>query len=387
MKMDFTFATAGQIVFGAGRRHDLIKLAAPLGKRALLVTGSWRPRIEDLVKQLEEAELLGDTFEVNVEPSVEDVQSGLDIAVGKECDFVIAIGGGSVLDTGKAIAALLANPEPPLHYLEVVGEGNPLDQPAVPIVAVPTTAGTGAEVTRNAVLYVPDKHVKVSLRHASMLPSVALIDPELTYSAPRSVTIATGLDALTQCIEPYVSIFANPLTDPIAWSGIELAARNLPRVVDDPQDAKARANMSLASLCGGLALANAKLGAVHGFAGVIGGLAGAPHGEICAALLPHVFTTNIKALREREPDSPILARYATVSRLLTGDASATIEDGIQWLNKLATNLETAALNDFGIGSADFATIIEKSKASSSMQGNSIALTDDELHAILAAATK
>lgn len=384
--MDFTFATSGQIVFGAGRRRDLVDVAKPLGSRALLVTGTWRAPIEEIVNALEEAELVGDTFQINVEPCIDDIESGLHIAREKDCDFVIAIGGGSVIDTGKAIAALLTNPSPPLAYLEVVGDGQPLDEPAAPLVALPTTAGTGAEVTRNAVLYVPDKHVKVSLRHPSMLPRIALVDPELTYSVPREVTIATGLDALTQCIEPYVSVLANPLTDPIAWTGIELAARNLSRVVNDPQDVKARANMCLASLCGGLALANAKLGAVHGFAGVIGGLAGAPHGSICAALLPHVFSTNVNALRERDPESHILPRYTTVARLLTGDAAATIEDGVKWLNELTTEFASPSLKKFGIGSADFPTIIEKSKSSSSMKGNSISLTDEELQAILGDAT-
>ncbi len=245
-----------------------------------------------------------------------------------EADLVVGMGGGSVIDAAKAIAALLTNPGDPLDYLEVIGRGLPLANACAPMMAIPTTAGTGAEVTRNAVLASPAHRVKVSLRSASMLPDVAIVDPELTLSMPPAVTAATGLDALTQCLEPFVSHLATPLTDGFCREGLARAARSLRRAYHHGSDVAARRDMALASLCGGLALANAKLGAVHGFAGPIGGMFDAPHGAVCARLLPLVMTANVRALEERSPNSPALVRYAEVAKIVTGDADASIADGV-----------------------------------------------------------
>jgi alcohol dehydrogenase class IV len=298
---------------------------------------------------------------------------------------VIALGGGSAIDTGKAIAALAANPGDPLDYLEVIGKGRPLAHAPLPVIAIPTTAGTGAEVTRNAVLESPQHRVKVSLRSPLMLPRVALVDPELTRSVPPNITASTGMDALTQVIEPFVSARANPLTDSLCREGMTRAARALRRVYADGDDADARADMALASLFGGLALANAGLGAVHGFAGPLGGMFHAPHGALCAALLPHVTAANIQALRQRQPQHPALARYDEIAVILTGDADARAADAVAWLGTLLADLNIPPLRAYHITPADFPAIVAASARASSMKANPIVLTDAELMAVLEAA--
>jgi alcohol dehydrogenase class IV len=286
------------------------------------------------------------------------------------------------LDAAKAIAALSTNPGDIFDYLEVIGRAQPLANPALPIVAIPTTAGTGSEATRNAVIYSPAHRVKVSLRSPHMLPRVALVDPELTYSLPPVATAATGLDALTQLIEPFVSSRANPLTDGICREGIRRAVRGLRRAYADGKDVDARRDMAFASLSGGLALANAGLGAVHGFAGPFGGMYEAPHGAICAALLPAVCGANIRALRERSPDAPALARYGDLAVLLTGDPAATADEVAPWLAELCTDLRIQSLATYGFTMADAAILIAKAQAASSMKANPLPLTDGELAAIL-----
>ena len=273
-KMNFEFATAQRIIFGSGASAKAGEIARGLGARALVVHGRNRERVAFLLDQLSAADIASTTLAVTGEPTIADALSGMEIARQFACNVVIACGGGSVLDAGKAISALLTNPGDPLDYLEVIGRGQPLTRQPAPFIAIPTTAGTGSEVTRNAVLASPEHEVKVSMRSPMMLPAVAIIDPDLTHSLPSALTASTGLDALTQVIEPYVSTKANPLTDAICGEGMMRAARSLQRAYDHPDDAEARADMAVASLCGGLALANAGLGAVHGFAGPFGGMIG-----------------------------------------------------------------------------------------------------------------
>jgi alcohol dehydrogenase class IV len=269
-----------------------------------------------------------------------------------------------------------------LDYLEVIGRGKPLTYAPAPYIAVPTTAGTGSEVTRNAVLASPEHRVKVSLRSPSMLPRLAVVDPELTYSMPPAVTASTGLDALTQVLEPYISNQANPMTDAICREGLWRAARSLRRAYQDGSDAAAREDMALVSLFGGLALANAKLGAVHGFAGPLGGLFHAPHGTICARLLPYVMEANVRALQARMPESPSLARYDEVAQLLTGDNTARATDGVIWVQDLCQALDVSPLSNFGLSEDDFPMVVDKAQRASSMKGNPILLTDEELTHIL-----
>lgn len=406
--MRFEFATAGRIIFGPGAVCDVGRIAAELAglrhdgaalapaergvaaqagdaRRALVVTGRSRERSSPLLDALEPEEFELALLSVAEEPTVALVESGVALAREHAAGIVIAFGGGSALDTGKAVAALATNPGEVLDYLEVIGRNRPLKQPPLPFIAIPTTAGTGSEVTRNAVLASPEHAVKVSLRSPLMLPRVALVDPELTYDLPPAVTASTGLDALTQLIEPFVSARANPMTDAICREGIMLAARSLRRVYRDGRDAEAREDMSLASLFGGMALANAGLGAVHGFAGPIGGMFHAPHGAICAALLPHVMAVNLKALRDRTPDSPALERYHEVAALLTGDPQAAAESGVDWVRQLCRDLAIPPLRTYRITQNDFERIIPKAQAASSMKGNPVALEASELEEILGAA--
>jgi alcohol dehydrogenase class IV len=310
------------------------------------------------------------------------VRAGAQLVRAGSCQLVIGFGGGSALDTAKAIAALAANPGDPLDYVEVIGLGRPLSQAPLPFIAVPTTAGTGTEVTRNAVLASPEHKVKVSLRSPRMLARLAIMDPELTYSLPPAETAATGLDALTQVLEPFVCNRPNALIDPLCREGMQRAARALRPAYADGHNPAAREDMALASLFGGLALANARLGAVHGFAAPLGGLFAAPHGAVCARLLPGVTDVNIRALRARAPDSPALARYTEAARLLTGDARATPEDGVSWLQSLVADLQVKPLSAYGLTQAGFPDVIERAAVASSMQGNPIKLTPEELREIL-----
>ncbi|MHC4299672.1 MAG: iron-containing alcohol dehydrogenase, partial [Planctomycetota bacterium] len=315
-------------------------------------------------------------------PTTTLAKAAAETARQADCDLVLSIGGGSVLDTGKVVAAMLTNTGELKDYLEVVGAGKPLARESVPHIAIPTTAGTGAEVTRNAVLTVPEHKVKVSMRSGLMLPRLAVVDPELTYLMPPSVTASTGLDALTQLIEVYVSNQANPLTDGICREGVIRAGRSLRRAYQDGSDHDAREDMATASLFGGLGLANAKLGAVHGFAGPLGGMFSAPHGVICARILPFVMEINVRALLGREPDSPALVRYDEVGRLLTGRATAKASDAVKWIQELCAALKVPALCEFGLTRQDFSKVAAKARKASSMKGNPIELTEEELLEIL-----
>jgi alcohol dehydrogenase class IV len=380
--VSFEFATATRILFGAGSFRQVGELAATMGRRALVIGGNMLERSTPLLDMLQAQDIETTFFSVPSEPTTDMALDGVRQARTGGCDMVIGMGGGSVLDTGKAIAALLTNSGDLFDYLEVIGRGQPLTQPSAPYIAIPTTAGTGAEVTRNAVLTSLQHQVKVSLRSPFMLPRIALIDPELTYSMPPAITASTGLDALTQCLEPFVSLQANPLTDAICREGMQRAAHALRRAYHHGNDATAREDMAVASLCGGLALANAKLGAIHGFAGPLGGMIPVPHGVVCARLLPLVLEANVQALHTRAPDSPALARYNEVARIVTGDPKATADDAIAWAQELCDELEIPALGGFGLDEADIPEAIKRAKRASSMQGNPIILTDQELAEIL-----
>ena len=383
--MDFEFATATRILFGPGRSAEIGTLAQTLGRRALLVVGADPARADSIHDRLAAAEVAVASFPVAGEPSVAMVSRGAELARADGHELVVACGGGSVIDAGKAIAALATNPGDPLEFLEVVGQGRPLRAVPLPFIAIPTTAGTGAEVTRNAVLSVPEQRVKASLRSPLMLPRVALVDPRLTHGLPPALTATTGLDALTQLLEPFVSVRANPMTDALCREGLRRCARSLRRAFRDGEDADAREDMALASLFGGLALANAGLGAVHGFAAPIGGMFPAPHGAVCAALVAPVTRANLAALRGRRPDSPSLARYTEAARLFTGDAEATADDGAEWLARLVADLQIPGLAAHGVTPADLPTIATKAAQASSMKGNPIPLEPGELSAILATA--
>jgi alcohol dehydrogenase class IV len=321
-------------------------------------------------------------YSIPEEPTTDLALAAVDAARRGDCDFVIGIGGGSVLDTGKIVAALLTNKGELMKYLEVVGDSQPLKNRSAPYIAIPTTAGTGTEVTRNAVLNSPKHHVKVSMRSPLMLPQLALIDPELTYSMPPAITASTGLDAFTQLLEAFVSRHSNPVTDAVCREGIQRAARSITIAYQDGEDATAREDMCIASLFGGLALANAKLGAVHGLAGPLGGMYKAAHGALCAGLLPYVMDTNFKALKTRAPESKALDRYDEVAHLITGSSKACATEGISWMHSLCKQLNIPPLAEYGITEAEFSLVANKAQQSSSMKGNPIDLTTEEIVEIL-----
>lgn len=378
--MPFEFATAGRIVFGEGAAAALPELTRTFGSHPLVVRGSSAGRATALVSALS-----AETFAVPGEPTVEIIREGARLAQRAGCDIVISIGGGSAIDAGKAISAIATNGGEPLDFLEGVGKGRTIAISPIPFIAVPTTAGTGSEVTRNAVLASAEHGVKASMRSPLMLPRIALVDPELTYGLPQAVTASTGLDALTQLIEPYVSSRANPLVDPYCLDGIRRIAGALRRAYHDGTDLDARHDMSLASLFGGLALANAGLGVVHGFAAPLGGQWTAPHGALCAAILPHGMAANIAALRQRAPGHPALERYTAVARLLTGRKEAMAEDGIEWVRTLCQELNVPPLRTWGIAEADLPGVVEKAARASSMKANPLPLTAEELMTVITAA--
>jgi alcohol dehydrogenase class IV len=366
--MRFEFATATRIVFGPGTVAQAAALAGEMGRRALVVTGRNSGRAAGLIRALENGGAAVQTVSITGEPDIPTIEDAVGRARRADCDFVISLGGGSVLDAGKAI-----------------GRGRMLAKPSVPFIAIPTTAGTGAEVTRNAVLASPKDRLKVSLRSPFMLPTVAVVDPDLAFELPPALSASTGLDALTQLIEPYVCSRANPMADALCREGITRAARSLRTVCVDSRNAAAREDMALASLFGGLALANAGLGAVHGLAGPIGGMFPAPHGAVCAALLPGVMAANLKALRSRGPGGDTPARYETVAQWLTGRESATADEGVAWVRQLVADLGIPPLGTYGIGRGQLVEIAAAAQNASSMKANPVALTLDELCEITAGA--
>lgn len=378
----FELSTANRVVFGAGSLSVLPAFVSAQGaSRVLLVTGKSGARASGLSDALEALGIGVTRFVVPAEPSVELVRHGSASCVAAGAEVVVALGGGSAIDAGKAIAAMVANGGDPLDYLEVVGKGAPLTRPPLPFAAIPTTAGTGAEVTRNAVLASKQHGVKASLRSPLMLPQLAVVDPDLLRDAPVDVLRASGLDALSQLIEPFVSCKHNPLCDALAEKGLTHSRRSLQKAVQEGAGAEERDDLALASLLGGLCLANAGLGAVHGFAAPAGGMFEAPHGAVCAALLPHVMAVNLRALARRDPKGPMLARYQQLARILTGRAEARAEEAVSWVVELCSALAVPPLSAYGMKASDLSVLVDKASQASSMRGNSLPLTHDELQEI------
>jgi alcohol dehydrogenase class IV len=370
-----------------GALNELGGIASGLGGHALLVTGrsNRHARVTDLLAVVG---VRWTRFSVEGEPTVDTARAGTAAAREAGCDLVIGFGGGSALDAAKAIAALVANGGDPLDYLEVVGRGQPLLHRSLPFIAVPTTAGTGSEVTKNAVLASPEHGVKASLRSPLMLAHAAIVDPDLLAGLPPGVLASSGVDALSQVIEPFLSIRANPATDPLAREGIRQSAAALPRAhaatrAGKPIDPDDRQALALASLNGGLCLANAGLGAVHGFAAPLGGMFAAPHGAVCAALLPAVLRVNARAVGARAPEGTAHARFRELATMLTGRDGASIDDGIDWVSALCRTLQVPGLSRYGMTADKIPELVAKARAASSMKGNPLPLTDDELAEIAA----
>ncbi len=411
----FSFFSPLEVRFGRGRLAELGRLAAQWGGRCLLVTGraslAAAGRLADVEESLRAAGLGWVRWEVAGEPDVETVDAGAELARRERCDMVVAVGGGSALDAGKAMAAVAANGGSALDYMEVVGAGRPLVRPGLPVVAVPTTAGTGAEATRNAVLGHRPSRRKASLRSPHLLPRAALVDPSLTDSLPPALTAASGLDSLTQLIEAYLSRGANPFSDALALDGVRRAAAALPRVHRDPGDVAARDAMALAALESGLALTSGGLGAVHGISGPLGGAFPVPHGFACAALLPHVFAANARHLLagalgpsetgrgagDREAGEGAVRRLATVAAALLGEAlpplvaadpratADLVERAAARLRSLCREMGVPGLASYGVTRRDLPEIARQARRSSSTRFNPVELTEEELEELLAAA--
>jgi alcohol dehydrogenase class IV len=383
----FEFYGVGRVVFGRGEFSRAGELAAGMGRAALVVFNGSEALTERLAGMLKTAGLSAKLRRQRGEPVVADVDGAVEAARRAGTDVVIGLGGGSAIDAAKGTAALLGNGGSAVDYMEVVGKGLKITKPAAAWMAIPTTAGTGAEATRNAVIGLPEKKFKASIRSELLLPRVALVDAELGVDVPAAVTASSGMDALCQLIESYASSGATVMTDGLAMEGIGLAAWALPRAHRDGGDVEAREAMAMAALLSGMTLTNAGLGAVHGFAAPIGANFPVPHGTVCAALLPHVIAANVAALRGSGGQAG-LARYAAVGRKLTGEdlvESEAIEACVRVTAELARVLRIPPLGQFGLAEKDIAEMVALARKASSMRFNPVVLSDEALAGVLSAA--
>ncbi len=390
----FTVARVPRIRFGAGVASELARIVAGRGERSLLVTGerSFAPeRLRQLREDLAAAgvELVGHVRS-GAEPGPDSIDQHVAVARQLDPDVVLGIGGGSVLDTAKAVAGLVRSGTAVMDHLEGVGRGVPYPGPSVPFIAVPTTAGTGSEATRNAVVTVRgERGFKRSFRDDRLIAADAVVDPDLMAGASPALIAANGLDALTQLLEAWTSTGANPMTDALALDGLQ-AARDglLPWHADPsgPQAAPARTRMAWAALLSGICLANAGLGAVHGLAAPIGALLPIAHGAACGAILGATVRANIQALTSREPDGVGLGRYATAGRLLAGLDTQTTDvkarDAlVALLHGWSATLGAPSLRELGLRSTDVDRVLA-GVSTSSMRCNPVSLTETELRSIL-----
>lgn len=382
-----SWVSPAEVTIGQGTAREAGAWAESQPGLTALVTGS---RFNHLAEILEWSKEYQSQFlrmvQSGGEPDLDTLRNHVSRARQAGVTSVIGIGGGSVIDTAKAIAGLVPQPEDQDigDFFEIIGRGISLPFRALPVMAIPTTAGTGAEATRNAVIGSSTHQVKVSLRHASMVPSRVILDPELTLSMPQHLTASTGLDAITQLIEALTTRRRNPFTDGICREGLALAARSFPVVLDQPRNLSARSDMLIAGYFSGLALANSGLGAVHGFAAPLGGIYKVPHGEVCAALLPAVLSCNWSQLDSlaASESQDLKTRYTFISRIFTGRDDASMEHLVGWLQSINRQSGIRPLIQMGINQDQWPSIIEKAMAASSMRGNPVGLARDSLHRIL-----
>ena len=388
--MAFSVLPTPRIHFGAGTLAKLPALAAAFGRRMLLVTGSRTlqrsPSASKILDELRRAGIDVACLEVEREPSPELIDEAVALGRATPCDVVVAIGGGSAVDAGKAISAMLLQREPVERFIEGQPGFMPHDGRKVPFIAVPTTSGTGTEATSNAVISrVGPGGYKRSLRHPAFVPNEAIIDPDLMTSAPPELTAASGMDAFTQLLEAYLSPLASPYTDAVCQSGLEHFSRSFELACGSGAgDVAVRADMACAALMSGIALANAGLGIVHGFASSIGGLFDIPHGTLCATLLAEATRENIRQLRASEGGEPGLRKFATASRILTGASASNLADDcarlVEHLESLQTRLAFPRLGEFGVREADFDEIIPATRSKT----NAVPLDAESMQRILAA---
>ncbi len=377
MLSSFSFLSAAEIRFGRGQANSAVDWIVPRARRVLFVHGSTLSRCAFLHDLLTDAKLDVSTFSVTQEPTLDDIQTGVSVARAQAVDLVIGMGGGTVMDTAKAIAALVPNPDPIEDYLEVIGNGRVLAVSPLPLVAIPTTSGTGAEVTKNAVINVPDHQRKVSLRDNRMLADLAVIDPALTDNTPRDITLASGLDALTQVIEPYLSQRANPFTDALCRDAIPRGIKAL-QILMNKECPASRDEMAWVSLCGGLALANAGLGVIHGLAGPLGGLCRAAHGALCGTLLPFGLTMNECYVTDPEKINRFNEVRFWLARALETETSGAFDALKIWSRQNGLG----SLQDLGVPYQALGTAARMASSSSSMKANPVLLTVAQLLTML-----
>src|SRR5215213_3419275 len=378
----FDLTLPGEIRFGAGRVSEVPGALADLGaKRVMVITGRTTSRADGIRTALNAADMSSMVFGVATEPSIERVRAAVDLVLESGCDAVLGFGGGSALDVAKAVAVLARSGTDPMDHLEVIGAGRPIERPGLLCIAVPTTAGTGSEVTRNSVL--SGGGIKASLRSPLLLPKLAVVDPDLLVGVPKPAIAASGMDALSQLIEPLLSQRAHPFTDALAREGIRRSARSLRRAYQEGmEDPGVREDLAIVSLFSGMCLANSGLGAVHGLAAAAGARLSAPHGAVCAAVLTAAMEVNLRALRERAPDHPALQRIAEVASMLTGRLEASPEDAIAWLAELTAAMSIPGLASYGLNQDAIATVVTAAQRAASMQGNPIELSDQEVTEIV-----
>ncbi|MGF1875868.1 iron-containing alcohol dehydrogenase [Photobacterium frigidiphilum] len=376
----FQFMTSSRIVFGEGALINSFSTFNQFGYSVLLVTGKDNQRSEPLVNYLKQQNMRYQQVAVLGEPLIAMIEEMAAMGRRFRPDMVISIGGGSVLDAGKALAALIPNQGSVYDYVEVVGRNVPLQAKPLPFIAIPTTSGTGSEVSKNAVLRSAQENVKVSLRSTDMLPDLAIIDPTLTYGMDPIMSGCCGMDAFTHLMEAYVCGAPNPLTDMVCEEGLRRLAGAIVSACED-DDPRARSDMSFAAMLGGMALANAKLGAAHGLASSLGGRLSAPHGLITAQLAPYVMQENVLAAREAGR-ADILNRYRQLACILTGRTDADIADGITWTKRTLERLNLPSVSEYGLCDTLFDQVAEDALLSNAIKGNPLPLNKERLQGIL-----
>ncbi|RDB43713.1 iron-containing alcohol dehydrogenase [Halomonas sp. DQ26W] len=388
----FRIARLPDIQFGAGSITRLPGLIAEQGNRVLVMTGKrsfvtshhW----SELVAALETQGAAWHHVTIEGEPSPQRVDAIVGEHRENDIDVVVAIGGGSVLDAAKAVAGLLRPGNSVMDHLEGVGSGLPYRGPAVPMIAVPTTAGTGSEATRNAVLSVQGADgFKKSFRDEQLVPAVALVDPVLLAGCPKTQIAANGMDAFTQLLESYVSLNASPATDALAWSGMQAFCRGFWPTweMNHPDADQGYGKIAYASLMSGVTLAQAGLGSVHGLASPLGAFFPIPHGTVCGTLVAEATAVNITALHQRNPSRPALPKYAEVGRLVTGERKLSDSDAgdalVATLREWTQRLDMPRLSVYGMGHGDIERVVAGARGGS-MKTNPLVLTDNELGTLL-----
>ncbi len=388
MEINFNFFTSSEIYFGRGKIKELPELCKRFGKKIFLLRGKRsfeeNETIISIFQELSKNFVIQE-FVVLSEPEVEVVEEAVGIARDFKPDIIVSVGGGSVVDTGKAVSGLCTNEGYVIDYLEGVGKGKKIEKPPIPFIAIPTTAGTGSEVTKNAVISSRKLKFKKSIRHEYLIPKIALVDPSLTDKLSPEVTASSGIDALTQLLESFLSINSNPLTEAISLKGLELASKFLLEAYENGNNRKARDAMSLSALLSGMALANAGLGAVHGIAAALGGLFNIPHGVACGILLPSTFEVNLQSIIHKEGKEEKFQKFVTISKILTQSTNETpdeiIRSAIKYLKDLKQKLKLPSLKDLGITESDIPQIVKESRGSS-MKTNPVVLSDEEISKII-----